>query len=163
MDFKNKLDSFSDDEIVCLDETAFCNIGNANYSYFRVVAYEMHPKAFDKLSFLQALTHIVQKLPSQTKAVLMDNVSFHRSYDVVNFLKEKGLEPLYIPPYSPRCNPIEEVFSLLKRNFRNLELTERIEFKERIMSSIETLNLFKDLTPYYRHTRQYVTECQASG
>jgi len=167
IEFKNRIDLLSNDEIVCLDETAFCNIGNANYSYFPkgkqpiqsfvpkrqkysvlmaiysqgVVAHDIIPKAFDKLSFLQALKQIVPKFPYQTKAVLMDNVSFHRSYDVVNFLKENGIEPLYIPPYSPRCNPIEEVFSLLKRNFRNLELTERMEFKERIMTSIEKLNL----------------------
>jgi transposase len=126
-----------------------------------VVDHKMIPKAFDKVSFLQALEQFVPKLPSQTKAILMDNVSFHRSYDVVNFLKSKGLVPLYIPPYSPRCNPIEEVFSLLKRNFRNLELTE--QFNERIKVSIQDLNLYKDMTPYYRHTRQYVAECQTSG
>ena len=42
------------------------------------------------------------------------------SREVRDLLQHHNIEALYIPPYSPRCNPIEEVFSLLKRKFRTI-------------------------------------------
>ena len=185
LEFKEDLDKFSDDQIVCLDEVSFCNVGNTCYGYFPcgkqpkmisvpkrerysvvmvvhptigVVSYNRVNKAFNKTTFIEFLNNLVPQLPRQTKAVLMDNVAFHRSRDVVQFLELHGIKPLYIPPYSPRCNPIEEVFSLLKRAFRTK--TTKSGFIDRVEESIGILKGYKDLTPFYKHTRGYVQkEC----
>jgi transposase len=61
------------------------------------------------LNFLKDL-----KLPNNT-VILLDNVSFHHSKVVKDFAKESNIELLYTPPYSPWFNPIEEVFSIVKR------------------------------------------------
>jgi transposase len=123
-----------------------------------VVSYNRVNKAFNKTTFIEFLNNLVPQLPRQTKAVLMDNVAFHRSRDVVQFLELHGIKPLYIPPYSPRCNPIEEVFSLLKRAFRTK--TTKSGFIDRVEESIGILKGYKNLTPFYKHTRGYVQkEC----
>jgi transposase len=49
--------------------------------------------------------------------ILLDNVSFHHSIIVREAVKTKGFEMLFTPPYSPWFNPIEGVFSIIKRNF----------------------------------------------
>lgn len=187
-EFERSLKSYNADEIVCLDETSFCNIGNAKFCYIRkgekpsaykvskretfsvvmaistkgVVCHHIQPRAYNKETFKTFLQHILlPSLPSTTKAVLMDNVRFHHSKDVIALFDSHGLQPLFIPPYSPRCNPIEEVFSLLKRKFRNATAQDKL-FREVIDETIGHLNLYKDFSNYYKHAIDHVlSTCQA--
>ena len=46
--------------------------------------------------------------------IILDNVSFHKSSLVQSVLKELGVMPVFIDPYSPEQNPIEEVFANVK-------------------------------------------------
>ena len=188
-DFKASIDLFLNDNIVCLDETSFCNVGNPFYGYFPkgrqpntikvskrervslvmavhsslgIVHYDLVNKAFTKATFLVFLKDLIPKLPKNTKAILMDNVAFHRSKEVVGLLEQHDLTPLYIPPYSPRCNPIEEVFSLLKRAFRTK--TTKNGMVDRIEEAIDIIKGYKALDHNYNHTRDYVrAECQTLG
>lgn len=44
----------------------------------------------------------------------MDNSSFHHSDSVEQLCADAGVKLLYLPPYSPDLNPIEEFFAELK-------------------------------------------------
>ncbi len=46
--------------------------------------------------------------------VVMDNLSSHRGGRVRELIEGKGCELLYLPPYSPDLNPIEEAFAKVK-------------------------------------------------
>ena len=46
--------------------------------------------------------------------LVMDNCSIHHVQIVVNLLKDAGILVLFLPPYSPDLNPIEEMFSYVK-------------------------------------------------
>ena len=46
--------------------------------------------------------------------VVIDNGSIHHSESVVNSITSVGDLPVYLPPYSPGLNPIEEAFSSVK-------------------------------------------------
>ena len=48
----------------------------------------------------------------------MDNASFHRSSEIGQICAEAGVRLLYLPPYSPDLNPIEEFFAELKAYLR---------------------------------------------
>ena len=50
--------------------------------------------------------------------VIMDNSSCHKSDLVRKALEAVGCYAVYLPPYSPDFNPIEEVFSKLKSRLR---------------------------------------------
>lgn len=47
--------------------------------------------------------------------VIMDNLSVHKVAGVRESLARVGAEVVYLPPYSPDLNPIEMVFSKLRR------------------------------------------------
>jgi transposase len=64
------------------------------------------------LAFLESIN-----IPENT-VLLMDNVSFHHSKVIKEFVKSKGAFILYSPPYSPWFNPIEMCFSIVKKYFR---------------------------------------------
>ena len=50
--------------------------------------------------------------------VVMDNLSAHKGSRVRELIEAKGCELLYLPPYSPDLNPIEEAFSKIKALLR---------------------------------------------
>jgi transposase len=48
------------------------------------------------------------------QVVVMDNLSSHKAARVRELIEERGCELMYLPPYSPDLNPIEEAFAKLK-------------------------------------------------
>lgn len=48
------------------------------------------------------------------QVIVMDNLSAHKGERVRELIEERGCELLYLPPYSPDLNPIEEAFSKVK-------------------------------------------------
>ena len=45
----------------------------------------------------------------------MDNLSSHKRPAIRNAIRSVGARLLFLPPYSPDLNPIEQVFAKLKR------------------------------------------------
>jgi transposase len=44
----------------------------------------------------------------------MDNASFHKSQRTKELIEKRGARLLFLPPYSPDLNPIENYWALLK-------------------------------------------------
>lgn len=66
-------------------------------------------KAYNSETFLQFIKSL--DLPTNS-ILLMDNASFHKASK--SYIESKGWKLLFIPPYSPWFNPIENMFSVLK-------------------------------------------------
>jgi transposase len=50
--------------------------------------------------------------------IILDNARIHKTYAVQEALMQKGYRTAFTPPYSPDCNPIENMFSWIKNRFR---------------------------------------------
>jgi transposase len=59
------------------------------------------------------------------QVVVMDNLSAHKGEEVRELIEERGCELLFLPPYSPDLNPIEEAFSKIKALLRKAEARTR--------------------------------------
>jgi transposase len=46
--------------------------------------------------------------------LVIDNAAFHHSDRIKTLCADAGVKLLYLPPYSPDFNPIEEFFAELK-------------------------------------------------
>jgi transposase len=55
------------------------------------------------------------------QVVVMDNLSAHKGSRVRELVKERGCKLLYLPPYSPDFNPIEQAFSKVTGLLRRAE------------------------------------------
>jgi transposase len=64
--------------------------------------------------FLEQLLSHCGRWPEPKSVLIMDNASFHRSTRVEQMCTNAGVRLLYLPPYSPDLNPIEEFFAELK-------------------------------------------------
>lgn len=50
--------------------------------------------------------------------VVLDNASFHKSQKTKELIEKRGARLLFLPPYSPDLNPIENYWALLKLHVR---------------------------------------------
>jgi len=78
----------------------------------RIVAYKQQDMAYNKVSFQAFIKeHLVPYFRQHSsKILIMDNASFHRSPEIKQLLKVKGIVHKYLTPYSPQLNPIEIFF-----------------------------------------------------
>ena len=68
--------------------------------------------------FIEELLQHCGKWPEPKSVLIMDNASFHHSERVEKMCSEKGVKLVYLLPYSPDLNPIEEFFAELKAFIR---------------------------------------------
>ena len=64
--------------------------------------------------FIEELLHHCGRYPEPKSVLIMDNASWHNQDRIEHRCAEAGVKFLYLPPYSPHLNPIEEFFSELK-------------------------------------------------
>ncbi len=50
----------------------------------------------------------------------LDNLATHRNKEATQALRDHGCWYLYLPPYSPDLNPIEQAYSKLKAHLRRV-------------------------------------------
>ena len=82
--------------------------------------------------------------------VVMDNLSSHHVSGVKKAIESAGAKVLYLPPYSPDLNPIENVFSKLKTLVRKAKVRKVEELWRKlgelcdVFSPEECRNYFKN-------------------
>ncbi len=64
--------------------------------------------------FIEQLLPLCGKWPQPTSVILMDNASIHHTERITQMCHDVGVKLVYLPPYSPDLNPIEEFFAELK-------------------------------------------------
>lgn len=73
--------------------------------------------------FIEQLLQHRGKWPEPKSVLVMDNASFHHSDRIEQICANAGVKSVYLPPYSPDLNPIEEVFAelkaFIKRNWKS--------------------------------------------
>ncbi|OWK40176.1 Mobile element protein [Fimbriiglobus ruber] len=69
-------------------------------------------------TFTAYVTQVLAKETRPGDVLILDNLSAHKTAGVQATLKACHISYLYLPPYSPDFNPIENAFSKLKRLVR---------------------------------------------
>ena len=67
--------------------------------------------------------------------VLMDNVKFHHSSQVLAAIEGTGALVHFLPPYSPDLNPAEEVFSKSSTSFSRMMRSLKVQLRRSLMIS----------------------------
>lgn len=179
--FEPAIASIPLDEILCLDETGFCNEGNMLHYYHLKSSNEPGRKRIQvhmrqKLSSMAVISNnsllivkhqegayrsplfmdfivndLCHVIKSNHKYLLMDNASFHHNRFIDGAIRSIGLTPLYIPAYSPQYNPIEECFSYVKHHFRR-SMSLCKGFKKSVDAAFEHLVNYKKFSTHYQRS-----------
>jgi len=86
-------------------------------------------------SFLAWVTKFLAPTLRRGDVVVMDNLSSHKAAAVRRVIRAAGALLIFLPPYSPDLNPIEQAFSKLKTLLRK----ENARTQEQTTSSIGKL------------------------
>ncbi len=73
--------------------------------------------------------------------VVMDNLSAHKGGRVKELIESRGCTLLYLPPYSPDLNPIEQAFSKVKALVRRVEARTRAILIEAIGQALSAVTV----------------------
>ena len=84
--------------------------------------------------------------------VVLDNLTAHKGDRVKELIEERGCELLYLPPYSPDFNPIEEAFSKIKGILRRAEARTREALVEALGLAISAVSV-QDAHGFFEHCR----------
>jgi transposase len=77
--------------------------------------------ATDREVFEAYVEEVLTQSLRSGQIVVTDNLTAHKGERVRELIEERGCELLYLPPYSPDLNPIEEAFSKIKGILRKAE------------------------------------------
>jgi len=64
--------------------------------------------------YIEQLLPLMGRWPEPKPVLVMDNASFHHTERIEQMCHDAGVKLVYLPPYSPDLNPIEEFFAELK-------------------------------------------------
>jgi transposase len=104
--------------------------------------------------FVFYLATFVLPCVSDGQTLIMDNHPVHRAGYVQDYLNKNKINFLYLPPYSPDLNPIEEAFSKIKQYIKK----QKARTVDKLLNVIkEALNIItpNDANGYFNHAAEF--------
>jgi transposase len=84
------------------------------------------------------------------QVIVMDNLGAHKGQRVTELIEARGCKLLYLPPYSPDLNPIEEAFAKVKALLRRAGTRTREALVEAIGQALEAVTS-RDARGFFEH------------
>jgi transposase len=98
--------------------------------------------------------NFIASLPWKNHKIVLDNASIHKTRIVVS-ASQNAL--VFTPPYTPECNPIENVFSVVKHYFRKLIVQNpEMDYQTQIISIMKSINPCNLFDSCFRNTRTFL-------
>lgn len=108
--------------------------------------------------FLEKLFLELENYSIANALLIMDNVRFHKTDSIKRKIEESPHKVLFLPPYSPFLNPIEEFFHQLKSIVRNKNPTNQVELFQSIEDGPKDISS-RQLQNYCNHAETYFIKC----
>ena len=82
--------------------------------------------------------------------VVLDNYGPHKSPKIEALIRRKGAKTLFLPPYHPEFNPIENAWSKMKSILRTIEARTREDLDKAIAKAIQQISK-QDILGWFQH------------
>lgn len=99
------------------------------------------------------LSYVQQVLVPELNAgdvVILDNLRPHKAAGVRERIEAAGAKLLYLPPYSPDLNPIENMWSKVKQHLRSAAARTYDALQEAVTTALERITP-DDCLGFFRH------------
>ncbi len=88
-----------------------------------ILHFEINNENTTSLIFFNFIKEIINKLNEPNYIFIFDNINFHHSKVMLQFIKSSGHNYMFVPPYSPNNNPVENLFSVIKNKYAKIKYT----------------------------------------
>lgn len=112
------------------------------------------------VNFVNVVMDVLDRHNKKGFYILMDNCRIHHSQFVIAAIEKRGYKPLFLPPYSPFLNPIEECWSKIKKNIRGNPLSKLDQLTPRIDDACATVTV-QDCIGWIGHSESFWDRCIA--
>ncbi len=124
--------------------TMICAISNKKVIHYKIINNSAKADTF--LDFLKNIPN------TNNKYLFLDNAVIHHSKIVKEYVKANNLNLLFNVPYSPQFNPIECMFSKIKKNIKDYNNNNTTNIlKSNIISSLKKITS-TDLNNFFNHS-----------
>ena len=100
--------------------------------------------------FLAYLEQVLCPRLQPGQVVVMDNLSAHKNPAVRQCIEQTGARLLYLPPYSPDFNPIEQCWAKIKESLRTAKARLLDLLDHAVTAAIATITS-QNATAWFRH------------
>ncbi|KAG1058075.1 hypothetical protein G6F43_000110 [Rhizopus delemar] len=90
--------------------------------------------------------------------LVMDNAPIHKHADIRSYIESRGYGCVYLPPYSPELNPIEQFWSVCKSKLKREALLEEETLTSRIKVACNNV-LISDLRGFCKYSVAKFSDC----
>lgn len=104
--------------------------------------------------FILYLELIVSPILTDGQILIMDGHPVHRAKAVKKYLNENNIKYLYLPPYSPELNPIEEAFSKIKQYIKKQKARTINVLMDVIEEGFNVITN-NDVKGYFKHASEF--------
>jgi transposase len=106
--------------------------------------------ATDSDVFLAYVQHVLVPDLKVDDVVVLDNLQPHKAAGVREMIEAAGATLLYLPPYSPDYNPIENMWSKVKQFLRSAAARTQEALAEAVTTALGTISV-SDCLGFFRH------------
>jgi transposase len=131
----------------------------ANDSTARVISGRIGTRTEHFLAYISNVMDVLDRNGMKGQYLVMDNAPIHTPGKVRELVEGRGYKCLYLPPYSPFLNPIEEFWSKVKAGVRRNALTADDRLSERICESVRMVSR-ADCQAWIRHALSFFARCK---
>lgn len=127
----------------------------------KLIFFSTKRLAIDTSSFKDFLAGLFEEFSKQSLSnivLVMDNLKVHHTQEIRQFVIENNHRLMYLPPYSPFLNPIEELFSKWKRLVQSITATSREELLNNLKFISERISA-SDCQGWFQHMKSYLPRC----
>lgn len=125
-----------------------CSMNKSGNIFFRDQPYAFNTKDF--YNFINDLLIFVESLDLNRCTFVMDNVPFHKNKSIKELIEKNEHELIFLPPYTPQFNPIENMFSKWKDYIRRRE-PRTVEDLMKLITDGITLISPNDCSGFFRN------------
>lgn len=90
--------------------------------------------------------------------LILDNAAIHKRRDLQLLVALSGLELVFLPPYSPGLNAIEEFWSVCKSKVKRSNLSKKEQLTPRVKEATENITL-DSYKGFCRHAARHIDLC----
>lgn len=102
--------------------------------------------------FITYLEQVLAPTLKQDDIVICDNLSSHKVARAQQIVEQVGASLIYLPPYSPDLNPIENAFSKLKSMICRAAARTFEQLLEAVAEALDKLTS-QDCSNYFKHAK----------
>lgn len=111
------------------------------------------------IAFLISLMNELDKFPAMKGSYLiMDNAPIHVSEKIDKLVETRGYHCVYLSPYSPELNPIEQFWSLVKSKIKRTKLLQEETLTQRITEACQEVTK-ENLYGFISHSASCISYC----